>query len=77
MQTHDCRHCRKDPIFKRKTPLLFAHRGGAGEAPESTEEAFRKAVENRADVLELDVSLTLDGEIVVWHGPGLKNVRGL
>ena len=64
----------KDLIFKRRTPLLFAHRGGAGEAPESTEEAFRYAVEQGADVLELDVRLTRDGKIVVWHGPKLKNV---
>ncbi len=67
---------RKDPILKRRTPLLFAHRGGAGEVPESTEEAFRHAVCCGADVLELDVGLTSDGELVVWHGPGLEKVRG-
>ncbi len=76
MSTGGSRLRRNDPIVRRKTPLLFAHRGGAGEVPESTEEAFRHAVKHGADVLEVDVRLTCDGEIVVWHGPGLEKVRG-
>lgn len=67
---------RTEPIFALQTPILFAHRGGAREAPESTVRAFRYALETaRADVLELDVQLTLDGQFVVWHGPELSNVR--
>jgi glycerophosphoryl diester phosphodiesterase len=49
-------------------PLLFAHRGGAGLAPENTLAAFRGAVEGwGADVLETDVHLSRDGELVVIH----------
>jgi glycerophosphoryl diester phosphodiesterase len=66
---------RIDPIFKLQTPLLFAHRGGAKEAPESTVAAFKHAIENHADILELDVQLTKDRKIVVWHGPKLDNVK--
>jgi len=67
---------RVDPIFGLRTPLLFAHRGGVREAPESTVMGFSHALqEARADVLELDVQLTKDGEFVVWHGPELDNVR--
>jgi glycerophosphoryl diester phosphodiesterase len=66
---------RSDPIFQMKTPLLFAHRGGAREFPESTKEAFRKAYDLGTDVLELDVQLTKDKKIVVWHGPKLDNVN--
>jgi glycerophosphoryl diester phosphodiesterase len=67
---------RIDPIFKLKAPILFAHRGGVLEAPESTARAFRYALEvAKADVLELDVQLTRDGRFVVWHGPDLNNVR--
>ena len=67
---------RKDPIFKLETPLLFAHRGGAREMPESTVKGFTHALETaKTDVLELDVQLTKDGEFVVWHGPELNNVR--
>jgi len=64
-------------IKNRKKHLtnLFAHRGGALEAPESTLKAFDYTLnEAGADVLEVDVQLTKDGEIVVWHGPNLANV---
>jgi glycerophosphoryl diester phosphodiesterase len=64
-----------DPIFNIETPLLFAHRGGAKEAPESTVAAFKYAIDNQADVLELDIQLTEDRKIVVWHGPKLDNVK--
>lgn len=64
-----------DPVFHRPTPLLFAHRGGAKEAPESTLMGFCHAIHHaKADVLELDVQLTRDKQFVVWHGPGLDNV---
>jgi glycerophosphoryl diester phosphodiesterase len=65
----------KDPIFDCKTPILFAHRGGDREAPESTEMGFCHAVRHAlVDVLELDVQLTRDRQFVVWHGPELDNV---
>lgn len=67
---------RIDPIFNLKTPIIFGHRGGVLEAPESTVKAFVHALEvARVDVLELDVQLTRDGRFVVWHGPDLNNVR--
>lgn len=67
--------CRVDPVFGVKTPLLFAHRGGALEVPQSTREAFDHALRVGADVLEIDVQAAADGEIVVWHGPELDIVR--
>lgn len=71
----DPRYGNEDNIFKLPTPLLFAHRGGAKEAPESTLCAFNYAWNKlQVDVLELDVQLTRDGEFVVWHGPDLDNV---
>jgi glycerophosphoryl diester phosphodiesterase len=67
---------RIDPLFNLKTPILFGHRGGVLEAPESTVKAFVHALDvARVDVLELDVQLTRDGRFVVWHGPDLNNVR--
>jgi len=67
---------RIDPFFGLKTPIVFAHRGGAGEVPESTEEAFRHAaIKVRVDVLEIDLQVTKDKEIVVWHGPELEIVH--
>ncbi len=67
---------RQEPVFNLKTPLLFAHRGGVLEVPESTVKAFTHAlIIAGADILELDVQLTRDGNFVVWHGPDLDNVR--
>jgi glycerophosphoryl diester phosphodiesterase len=51
-------------------PLLIAHRGGAGLAPENTMAAFRSAVDDwGADMLELDVHASRDGKVVVIHDP--------
>ena len=49
-------------------PLLIAHRGGSGLAPENTLFAFRRALHWwRADLLEIDVHPTRDGDCVVIH----------
>ncbi|MEX2611403.1 MAG: glycerophosphodiester phosphodiesterase [Gemmatimonadota bacterium] len=51
-------------------PLLVAHRGGAGLAPENTLEACRRAdAWWRADMVELDVHASADGHCVVIHDP--------
>lgn len=56
----------------RKTPLVIAHRGASGTAPENTMAAFRQAVEMGADMIELDVQRTKDGQVVVIHDATLK-----
>jgi glycerophosphoryl diester phosphodiesterase len=48
-------------------PLIFAHRGAMGEAPENTIASFQLALEQLCDVIELDIHLTRDNEIVVCH----------
>jgi glycerophosphoryl diester phosphodiesterase len=49
-------------------PLLIAHRGGAGLAPENTLDALRSGVDLwGADMVELDVRATADGHCVVIH----------
>jgi len=47
--------------------LNVAHRGAAALAPENTMAAFEKAVELGADVIELDLHMSRDGELVVIH----------
>jgi glycerophosphoryl diester phosphodiesterase len=48
--------------------LNVAHRGGVGEnAPENTLAAFRDAIGAGADVIELDLRGTRDGQVVVLH----------
>src|SRR6266480_681791 len=44
-----------------------AHRGGAHLAPENTLAAFRNALTLPIDAIELDVHLSRDGHIVVFH----------
>ena len=53
-------------------PLVVAHRGGAGLAPENSLGAFRQALDLGVDSLELDVHLSRDGELVVSHDPTLE-----
>lgn len=53
-------------------PLNIAHRGGAGLRPENTLAAFEDAVARGADGAELDVQLTADGKVVVFHDNRLK-----
>jgi glycerophosphoryl diester phosphodiesterase len=48
-------------------PLVIAHRGARSLAPENTLAAARKALEVGADMWELDVAVTADGELVIMH----------
>ena len=48
-------------------PIIIAHRGASAVAPENTVSAFLKAVETKADAVELDIRITCDNEIVVIH----------
>jgi len=47
--------------------LNIAHRGASAVAPENTMAAFEQAVELGADVIELDLHVSSDGELVVIH----------
>ncbi len=73
-------------------PTIFAHRGSSLYAPENTLAAFKTAITQHADGIELDVKLTVDGQVVVMHddtvdrttnGTGriksltLKDIKGL
>jgi len=46
---------------------ITAHRGFSKVAPENTRYAFEAAVDSPADYIELDVQLTKDGQLVVFH----------
>ncbi|WP_431801068.1 glycerophosphodiester phosphodiesterase [Halobacillus andaensis] len=45
----------------------IAHRGASGYAPENTMAAFDKAFNMKADMFEIDVQMSKDGELVVIH----------
>jgi glycerophosphoryl diester phosphodiesterase len=55
------------PAVAAVQPLVFAHRGGAGLAPENTLPAFDRGLALGADGIELDVQLSRDGVAVVHH----------
>ncbi len=46
---------------------VSAHRGFSRKAPENTIPAFQAAVDSGADYIELDVQLTADDQLVVFH----------
>jgi glycerophosphoryl diester phosphodiesterase len=46
---------------------VIAHRGFSGTAPENTLAAVRAAIRIKADMVEIDVTLTADHHIVVIH----------
>jgi glycerophosphoryl diester phosphodiesterase len=56
------------------TPISIAHRGDPIAERENTLSAFRAAVRQGADMVELDLRRTRDGELVVLHDPTLSRL---
>ncbi|RYF12101.1 MAG: hypothetical protein EOO40_02000, partial [Deltaproteobacteria bacterium] len=65
-------HTPVTPFATLPRPLLFAHRGASALAPENTFQSFDLAVRLGAHVLEMDVHLSADGEVVVFHDATLE-----
>lgn len=66
----------KRPFLALPGPWLVAHRGGAALAPENTLVAFDRALSLGADALEIDVRLTADGAVVVFHDEDTARLTG-
>ncbi len=47
--------------------IRFAHRGSITEAPDNTVSSIQKALEHGAKAIEIDVQLTRDEELVLFH----------
>ena len=56
---------------------IVAHRGASHDAPENTVSAFKLGWEQGADLVELDVYLSKDGEIVAMHDKDTKRTAGV
>jgi glycerophosphoryl diester phosphodiesterase len=58
--------------IRPEKPLVIAHRGYSLVAPENTLMSYRKAIEVGADMLEVDINLTKDGQLVMIHDHRLE-----
>ena len=57
-----------------RSVLVFAHRGASASRPENTLASFRRAGEEQADFVELDVQESSDGVVLVAHDRDLMKV---
>jgi glycerophosphoryl diester phosphodiesterase len=62
---------------KNGRPLLVGHRGAMDVAPENTFPAFEAGLVGGADILELDVQLTADEQVIVFHDSDLWAKTGI
>jgi glycerophosphoryl diester phosphodiesterase len=62
------------PLFDQPPPWIIGHRGAAAEALENTLESFELAIAQGSDMVELDVQLTGDGRLAVFHDATLERL---
>lgn len=69
----------KENTMTLPLPKIIAHRGGPNDWPPNTVCAFRKDMEAGVDAIELDVQVTKDNVVVLFHPEDLSeqtNVAG-
>jgi glycerophosphoryl diester phosphodiesterase len=59
-------------MTRQHSIVRLAHRGASAQFPENTLLAFRKAIEQGIDMLELDIHSTADAHLVVIHDRTLE-----
>lgn len=60
-----------------RKPLLVAHRGASGYAPEHTLAAYEIAIQQGADFVEQDLQITKDGALLCMHDPELSRTTNV
>lgn len=58
---------RPPPRVSPRRAAVLAHRGTDGQAPENTIAGCRRAIEQGADGAEIDLCITRDRRLVLWH----------
>ena len=66
-----------DRVGSKSTVEIIAHRGASGARPENTMAAVRKAVEEQADWVEIDVQESADGEVIIAHDSDFMRQGGI
>src|SRR3954447_14069494 len=56
---------------------IIGHRGASHDAPENTLASFRLGWAQGADANELDIRLTRDAQVVVFHDVTTRRITGL
>jgi len=59
-------------MSEKTSPLIIAHRGASHDGYENSMEAYQLAVDQEADMIELDTHLTKDNHFVVFHDDTIK-----
>lgn len=54
-------------FVKKHHSFIVAHRGSSGNAPENTLAAYRLAIDDSSDMIEMDVQLTKDKVFIAYH----------
>lgn len=62
--------------MNQKNFLIISHKGAGNYAPANTLKAIQKAIDLKADFVEIDVHKTKDQQIVLIHDAKLKNSSG-
>lgn len=60
----------------RPAIAITAHRGDSARAPENTLASIEQAIEAGADYAEIDVQLSADGVVFVFHDEDLRRIAG-
>lgn len=57
------------------TPKIIAHRGASFDAPENTLKSVLLAWEYGADMVEIDIQITLDNQIILYHDDNFTRIH--
>ena len=66
-----------DRIAEDRTVVIIAHRGAAADRPENTMASIRKAIEDKADWIEIDVQENAEGDVIIAHDSDFMKQAGI
>ena len=65
---------RLEPAVLVRNPMVIGHRGLPSSAPENTVESAKEAIAAGVDCIELDVRLSSDGKLYIYHDDNLNTM---